>query len=48
MYHKLPETKIKKIKITKKIDSEKEKRVKMIKKLKINPILKWLYIRDLK
>lgn len=48
MYHKLPETKIKKNKITKKIDSEKEKRVKMIKKLKINPILKWMYISNLK
>ena len=48
MYHKLPETKIKKNKLIKKKDSEKENRVKMIKKLKINPILKWLYIRDLK
>ena len=45
MYKKLKEPKKKKIKAN---DTQKKERVEMIKKLKINPLLKWIYIRDIK
>jgi hypothetical protein len=50
MYHKLPENKIKQSEIIKNtISTDKTKesndtKIEMIKNLKINPILKWLYI----
>ena len=46
MYKKLKEPKIKKIKkiITKK---EKGRKIEIVKKLKINPILKWIYLKNI-
>ena len=45
MYKKLKESKKKKIIVD---DSQKKMKIEMIKKLKINPLLKWIYIRDIK
>ena len=45
MYKKLKEPKKKKIIVD---DSQKKMKIEMIKKLKINPLLKWIYIRDIK
>jgi hypothetical protein len=47
MYKKLPEDKLKNPVIIKKIDIEKKKRKEIIKKVKMNPFLKWLYMRNL-
>lgn len=47
MYKKLPEDKVRKPKIIKEINTEKNKKKEMIKQVKMNPILKWLYIRNL-
>jgi len=49
MYHKLSEKNVKKTKIAKNNkQSKKQQQIKMIKKIKMNPILKWIYLSNYK